>query len=61
MREVTRYSDPFKESALAKILTPNGPSRVELAKQLRIPYGTLTTWIKMSKKNHFNYKIVEEI
>ena len=52
MRKVTRYHDTFKESVLAKILAPNGPRPVELAKELNIPYGTLQTWIKMSKKQN---------
>ena len=50
MREVTRYSVTFKESLLAKALAPNAPHAVELAKEFNIPYGTLYTWIRTSKK-----------
>jgi transposase len=52
MRQVTQYSSTFKQSLLVKALTPNGPSAVELAKEFNIPYNTLYTWIKMSKKQN---------
>lgn len=55
MRQVTRYSAQFKENILAKALASNAPSPVKLAQEANIPYGTLHTWIKMSKKkSHIN-------
>jgi transposase len=54
MRQVTRYPEDLKESILARILAPNGPSRVQLAKELNIPYGTIHTWVKMSKNKALN-------
>jgi transposase len=50
MRQVTRYTAKFKENILAKALASNAPSPVKLAQEANIPYGTLHTWIKMSKK-----------
>lgn len=50
MRQVTQYSSTFKKSLLAKALAPNAPGAVELAKEFNIPYATLYTWIRMSKK-----------
>ena len=49
-RKCTQYSSEFKEQLLAKVFTPNGSSTVELAQQSGVPYATLYTWIKMSKK-----------
>lgn len=51
MRQVTRYPATLKESLLAKMLAPNGATAVELSKEYNIPYGTLITWINMSKKH----------
>lgn len=50
MRQTTQYSPEFKEKLLAKVFSPNAVSAVELAKQAGIPYPTLYTSIKMSKK-----------
>jgi transposase len=44
MRNVTTYPAQLKASVLAKALTPNGPSIVELAKEFNIPYSTIYTW-----------------
>ena len=52
MRQVTHYSAKFKESILAKALASNAPSPVKLAQEANIPYGTLHTWIQMSKKKN---------
>ena len=56
MRQVTRYSTQFKENILAKALASNAPSPVKLAQEANIPYGTLHTWIKMSKKKSHDNK-----
>lgn len=50
LKQVTQYSSTFKNSLIAKALAPNAPGTVELAKEFNIPYATLYTWIKMSKK-----------
>jgi transposase-like protein len=50
MRQVTRYPTSFKDSIIAKTLTPNGPSIVELSKEFNIPYGTIFTWVSTMKK-----------
>lgn len=52
MRNCTQYTAEFKEQLLAKVFSPNSSSRVELAKQAGVPYGTLHTWIKMSKNKN---------
>lgn len=44
MRQITVYSEAIKASVLAKIMAPNAPSVVELAKELNIPYPTLYYW-----------------
>lgn len=49
-RKVTHYSEEFKEGLLAKLLSPQGPSTVELAKASGVPYPTLYTWVKMKKQ-----------
>lgn len=54
MRKCAQYSSEFKEKLLAKVFSPNGSSTVELAKQSGVPYATLYTWIKMSKKQNVN-------
>ena len=51
MRKHTQYSIAFKEKLLAKALALNNPGVVELAARAGIPYGTLYTWIQMSKQN----------
>jgi len=50
MRQVTKYEPSFKDSVIAKTLTPNGPSIVELSKEFNIPYGTIFTWVSTMKK-----------
>ena len=50
MRQTRQYSSEFKEKLLAKVFSPNAPSRLELARRANIPYTTLVTWIKMGKK-----------
>lgn len=50
MRQIRQYSAEFKEKLLAKVFSPNAPSRLELARRANIPYPTLVTWITMSKK-----------
>lgn len=50
MRKVTSYPESIKESLLAKALAPNAPSVVTLAKEFNIPYATIHTWIRSSKK-----------
>jgi hypothetical protein len=44
MRQVTRYSKAIKASVLAKMMAPNAPSVVELAKEFNIPYPTIFSW-----------------
>jgi len=51
MRKKTTYPALFKESILAKLLAPNGPSAVELSKEFNIPSSTINTWISIMKKH----------
>ena len=53
MRQVTAYSKAIKASVLAKIMAPNAPNVVELAKEFNIPYATIYTWktAVLKKKN----------
>ena len=44
MRQVTTYPAKVKASVLAKVLAPNGPSVVELAKEFNIPSATIYSW-----------------
>ena len=32
MRQITKYTDAIKSSVLTKVLAPNGPSVIEVAK-----------------------------
>jgi transposase len=48
----TIYPSSVKASFLAKMVAPNAPSVVELAKEFNIPYQTAYSWkIAMLKKN----------
>ena len=40
----TKYSTERKEAIINKMLPPSSMSVAELAKQEKIPYGTLYTW-----------------
>jgi transposase len=53
MRQVTYYPQSIKESVLAKVMAPNAPSVVELAKEFNIPYTTIYSWktAVLKKKN----------
>jgi transposase len=51
MRKCTQYSKEFKEKMLAKVLSPNAPSAIELAKESGVPYATLYHWIVKSRNN----------
>jgi transposase len=57
MRKVTVYPEKIKTSVLAKALSPNPPSIVELAKECNIPYATIRTWMT----NMLNKKKSEEV
>jgi len=47
-----QYSETIKESILAKLLTPNGSSVVDLSKEFNIPLSTIYLWVaKMNKNN----------
>jgi hypothetical protein len=50
MRQVTTYSASIKASVLAKVMSPNAPSVVELANEFNIPYPTIYAWKKMMLK-----------
>ncbi len=52
MRQTT-YSKAIKASILAKMMAPNAPSVVELAKEFNIPYQTAYSWktAVLKKKN----------
>lgn len=54
----TIYPKSIKESFIAKMLAPNAPSVVKLAKEFNIPYQTAYTWktAVLKKKNvtHLN-------
>ena len=43
MRQVTKYTDAIKASVLSKLLAPNGPGVIELAKEFNIPKATIHT------------------
>lgn len=53
MRQITAYSKSIKSSVLAKMMAPNAPSVVELAKEFNIPYQTVYSWkaAVLKKKN----------
>jgi len=52
MRQVTKYTDAIKASVLSKVLAPNSPGVIELAKEFNIPKATIHTWVfNMKKKN----------
>lgn len=53
MRQVTTYSKAIKASVLAKIMAPNAPNVVELAKEFNMPYNTIYSWKSavLKKKN----------
>jgi len=53
MRQVNTYPAAIKASILSKVLAPNAPSVVELAKEFNIPYQTLYAWkcAMLNKKN----------
>lgn len=52
MRQVTKYTDAIKASVLSKLLAPNSPGVIELAKEFNIPKATIHTWVfNMKKKN----------
>lgn len=42
------YDTHIKQSALKKLLDPDGPSVTELSKELKIPRGTLYGWMQRS-------------
>ena len=45
-----QYSETIKESILAKLLTPNGSTVVNLSKEFNIPLSTIYLWVaKMNK------------
>ena len=44
MRRVTNYPKAIKANILTKLLAPNPPRMIDLAKELNIPYGTIVTW-----------------
>lgn len=52
MRQTT-YSKAIKASVLAKMMAPNAPRIVELAKEFNIPYRTIYSWksLMLKKKN----------
>ena len=50
MRQVTKYTDAIKASVLSKLLAPNGPGVIELAKEFNIPQATIHTWVFNMKK-----------
>lgn len=52
MRQTT-YPKSIKASVLAKMMAPNAPSVVELAKEFNIPYQTAHSWktAMLKKKN----------
>lgn len=54
MEQRNLYSREFKESLIAKVLTPNAPSIVELARQHNILPGTLYGWLFRMKKKQGN-------
>ena len=56
MRHCTQYSSELKSAIIAKALTPNAPSIVELARESGIPYPTLHTWVSMNRKKKFESK-----
>lgn len=47
---MSTYSEPFKENMVAKLLTPNGPSVIELSKSAKVPISTLYQWISNAKR-----------
>lgn len=49
----TRYPQSIKASILAKVMAPNAPNIVELAKEFNIPYTTVYSWkiAVLKKKN----------
>jgi len=55
MRQATTYPAEIKARILSKVLAPNAPSIVELAKEFNIPYQTLYAWkCAMLNKNMIN-------
>jgi hypothetical protein len=57
MRQATTYPEKVKASVLAKMLAPNGPGVVELAKEFNIPCGTIYRW----KAGMLNKRSVKQI
>ena len=55
----TAYPKSIKASILAKIMAPNAPSVVELAKEFNIPYTTVYSWktAVLKKKNVTQLKV----
>ena len=59
MRQATIYPAEIKARILSKVLAPNAPSVVELAKEFNIPYQTLYAW-KCAMLNKKTVKHVSE-
>ena len=47
-----KYTDSIRNSVLSKVLTPNAPGLIELAKEFNIPKATIYTWINNMKNIH---------
>jgi transposase-like protein len=53
MRQATKYTDAIKASVISKVLAPNAPGVIELAKEFNIPKATIYTWMfNMRNKNN---------
>jgi len=51
MGQVTKYTAAIKASVISKVLAPNSPGVIELAKEFNIPKATIYTWMfNMNKK-----------
>jgi len=49
---MSTYTQAFKENLLAKLLTPGGPSVVELSQTAKVPKQTLYLWLAKAKRDN---------